>query len=123
MSWLSACRRPPAIAASEFAHLALGVIAERKAQHAQLFPRRGEQKIALVARRVAGAKQRAAGGAVVARRDVVAGGQYVGAKIAGGVEQIGEFDELVASDARHRRFAIGVAFAKPSITFSRKRAS
>ena len=40
----------------------------------------------------------------------MAGGQYVGAKIAGGVEQIGEFDELVASDARHRRFAIGVAF-------------
>ena len=38
----------------------------------------------------------------------MAGGERVGAKILRRLEQIGEFDELVAGDAGHRRFAAGV---------------
>ena len=53
----------------------------------------------------------------------MAGREDVGAKILGGLEQIGEFDELVAGDAGNRRLAAGVGCAKSSITFSRKRRS
>ena len=42
----------------------------------------------------------------------MAGRQRVGAEILGGVEQIGELDELVAGDAGHRRLAAGVALGE-----------
>jgi len=40
----------------------------------------------------------------------MAGGQRLGAELAGGCEKIAKFDRAVALDARHRRFAEHVAF-------------
>ena len=106
MSWLSAFSRDrQALRARQLAHLRLGQAAEREAQHGELLARRGEQKIALVALGIGGAIKRAPARRVLARDDIVAGRQRVGAQIPGGFEQIGEFDVLVAGDAGDRRLA------------------
>ena len=43
---------------------------------------------------------------------VMAGGQGVGPEIGGELDQIGEFDGLIAGDARHRRLACGVGIGE-----------
>ncbi len=86
----------------DFAHLRLGHAAERKAQEIELRRRGREQEIALVARRI---------GALVQFRplrshhppDIMAGGEAIGAKIAGEREQIGEFRPHIAFDAGNGR--------------------
>ena len=75
----------------------------------ELRPRRGEQKIALVALGFAGAIERAAAAGQRAGSDVMAGRQHLGAELARGLEQIAEFDRLIALHARHRRLAGHIA--------------
>src|SRR3984957_7456749 len=93
----------------QFARLRLGAVAERKAKQIELRPRRAEQKITLIAlgltraiKRAAAARQRAGG-------HVMAGGQHLGAELARGLEQVAEFDRLIALHALHRRLAGHIA--------------
>ena len=102
-------RQPEAV--RQLAGLRLGALAERKAQHAELLARGGEQEIALIAVLVPGAIERASAG-MRPRGDVVAGRQRLGAELAGGRQQVGELDRHVAVDARHRRLAGDVALGK-----------
>ena len=95
--------------AGEVPHGALGAIAQRKAQQFQLLAGGREEEIALVPVGVGGAVEGASAMAVVARAYIMTGRQHMGAKIAGGVEEIGEFDVLVAGDAGNRRFASHIA--------------
>ncbi len=99
-------------AARELAHLRLGPVAERKAHEVELLARGGEQEIALVARLLAGAKQRARSIGEPARRHIVAGRERLGAELARGRQQIVELDRLVALHARHRRLARHVALGE-----------
>ena len=96
-------------ALGEGARLALGHVAQRKAQEVELLGRGAEEKVALVARRIGGAMQlrtRLAHHAL----HIVAGGQRLGAELARGLEQVAELHRAVAGDAGHRRLAahIGV---------------
>ena len=93
------------------AYLALGHAAEREAQEVDLLLRGGKEEIALVAVRI----DRPAQGpvrAIGAAADVVPRRQRVGAQFAGGLQQVGELDRLVAGDARNRRLAGDVAFGE-----------
>jgi hypothetical protein len=53
----------------------------------------------------------------------MAGGEAIGAELAGEAEQVGELDALVARDARDRRAPTYIFAANRSITPSRKRLS
>ena len=99
MSWLSglSATSEPELA-GELAHRRLGQAAEREAQEVELLAGGREQEVALVARRIGGAVQL---GSVRSGHapDVMAGGQAVGAEIAGKGEQVGELHRLVARNA------------------------
>ena len=113
MSWLSclsATDKPEA--PRQLARLRLGAVAERKAQQVELRARRGEQKIALVALGFASAIERTAAAGQRAGGDVMAGRQNLGAKLARGLEQVAEFDRLIALHARHRRLAGHIALGE-----------
>ena len=99
-------------AARQLARLRLGAVAERKAQQIELRARGGEQKIALVALGLARAIKRAAAAGQRPRGDVMAGRQELGAEFARGLEQVAEFDRLIALHARHRRLAGNVALGE-----------
>ena len=86
----------------------LGHGAERKTHEIELVARRGEEEIALVAVEVRGTIERAMIAALAARH-IVAGGERLGAELAGGVEKIVKLDRLVAGDTGHRRLAGDVA--------------
>ena len=106
MSWLSALSamaRPNSCASARTCGLRQG--AQRKAQQRELLAGGGEQEIALVALGIGGAVERAPARAVVARDDVMAGGEQVGAEVLGRLEQVGELHVLVAGDAGDRRLA------------------
>ena len=104
MSWLSGfARHVEAEGGRRLAHLGLGQVAEGKAQHVELPARGGEQEVALVLGAVGGPLQRAVGPAIrarhLARDDVVAGRQHVGAEILRRGEQVAELHGLVAGHA------------------------
>src|SRR5208283_763333 len=63
----------------------------------------------LIARGVFGAIKRLRARPVRSRRYVMACREGVGPKVARRLEQVREFDELIAGDAGHGRLAIGVA--------------
>ena len=98
--------------ARQLAHRALGAVAQRKAQKLQLLAGGREQEIALVPVGICGPIEGAPAMAVIARANVMPRRQHMGAKIAGGVEEIREFDVLVASDAGNGRFAAHIAIGK-----------
>ncbi len=88
----------------DLADQGLGQAAEREAQIIELLAGGGEQEIALVARRIGGAVQLRP-----VRPDhpphIMAGGEAIGAEIAGEAQQVGELHPLVARDAGDRRAA------------------
>jgi len=88
--------------------LGLGQSAEREAQEVELLLGGGEQEVALVALRVDRPVEGAVG-ALPPGHDVVAGGKRGCAEMAGRGEQVGEFDGLIAGDARYRCLAGDVA--------------
>ncbi len=102
MSWLSGLSDTGSRQRPGFALVGHG--AQGEAQQLELFAGGGEQEIALVAGRVGGAVQLGAVRALDAPH-VMAGGQGVGAEVAGGGQQVMEFDALVAADAGDRGFA------------------
>src|SRR5262249_50880298 len=71
-----------------------------------------EQEIALVARLLAGAKQRAGAVAEPPRRHIVAGRERGRAELARGAQQVVELDRLIALDAGHRGLARRVALGE-----------
>ena len=71
-----------------------------------------EQEIALVALGFAGAIKRAAAAGQRPGGDVMAGRQNLGAELARGLEQVAEFDRLIALHARHRRLAGHIALGE-----------
>ena len=84
--------------------LALGQMAERKAQVVELLLRRAEQEVALIACRIGAAMQfrpRLAPEAL----NIVAGRQRLGTEVACGPEQVAELHGAIAGDAGHRRLA------------------
>ena len=86
------------------ARLRLGHLAEGKTQHVELAPGGGEHEVALVALVVTGAEQAAATRDGPAR-DIVPGGEDVGAEVPGRREKVAKLDALVAVDAGDRRLA------------------
>jgi hypothetical protein len=99
--------------ARQLARFRLGAIAERKAQQVELLARCAEQEIALVAFGLTGAVQRPAAIRQRPRSDIMAGRQSLGAEFARGIEQVAEFDRLIALDARHRGLAGDVTCGEP----------
>ena len=97
----------------QFAHFSLWQIAQREAQIVQLFPRGGEQEVRLVAAGISSAVQL---GPVLAicTPNIVAGRQAVRAQIPRRLQQVREFDRLVAPDAgnggRTRQICISKVF-------------
>ena len=89
----------------QITRLRFSAVTERKAQQIELRSRRGEQEIALIAFCFTRAIQRAAATRQRPRRNVVARRQNLGSELARGLQQVAEFDRLVAFDARHRRLA------------------
>jgi hypothetical protein len=89
----------------QFAHARLWHGSERKPQSRELRARGREQEITLVAIRVGGPVKGSPAPPVVAAHDIMAGRQEIGAEVVRGVEEIGEFQVLIAGDARDRSFA------------------
>ena len=99
------------VALGQRARLALGHVAERKAQEVELLGRRAEQEVALVARRIGAAMQL---GPRLAHQalHVVAGRQRLGAQLARRAEQVAELHRAIAGDAGHRRLAAHVGIGE-----------
>lgn len=76
-----------------------------------MLARGAEQEIALVAARIGAFQHDGTVGAVLAL-DVMAGGQGIGAEIAGDGKQIAELDGLIAQHARDRGFAANIGFGE-----------
>ena len=103
MSWLSGLSATSRLSSRASSRTAgLGRSPSGKRRIIELVARRREEEIALVARRVGGAMQLRAVRAHDAP-DIMAGGEAIGAEIAGEAKQIGELDALVAAHARDRR--------------------
>ena len=96
-------RKPEA--ARQLTRFRLGPIAKRETQQVKLRACRAEQEIALVAFSFTSAVQRTSALRQRPRSHVMPRRQGPGAKLACGIEQIAEFDRLIALDARHRRLA------------------
>ena len=86
-------------------------VAQREPQHGQLLRRCRKQKVALVAGGIGGGMKFRPLRPIEAP-DIVAGGQHVGAEVAGRSEEIVELDRLVAAHARNRGFAGEVGVGK-----------
>src|SRR4029453_13082470 len=89
-------------AAGEVPGLRLAALAKREAENVELLAGGGEQEVALVALGIARAVERASALRQLARGHVMAGGQNPGAKLARRLQEVAEFDRLVALDTRHR---------------------
>ena len=95
--------------------LVLRQLAEGEAQEVELILRGGVEEVALVARRIEGAVERATAALPRQRptRDVMAGCEAVGVEVARGGQQVAELDRAVALDAGDRRLAGEVALGEP----------
>ena len=103
MSWLSGLPATTSASSRAISRTAgLGMSPSGKRRIIELLAGRREQEIALVARRIGGAVKL---GAVRPddAPDIMAGGEAIGAELAGEAQQIGELHPLVARDAGDRR--------------------
>ena len=105
--WL--VRRDEPVLARDLADAALRQFSQRKPDHRQLRRRGAVEKIALVARGVGAAKQAAPAVRERARRAVMTGRQRIGAKVARGLQKVGELHGIVARGAGYGRLARRVA--------------